>query len=219
MVDHRLRQPAKRTRLGRRAHVLVREQPARQRLIREAGAPLEFEPPGVFVEGQNFAGRLAGLGVVGCGAHFQLVVLRLEAQPPDGRALLLAHRAVAVGLQAADRLAVRDQLLGGHGTVVEKGPPHGLGLAAVVIDQVREQLAPALGRIRLLGVLGQPLAKRLDELVGELGVLRQLGLAHDRLRPGQGLSEAGLELLAQSQDPVAQEPRRDAVFLVVAPDV
>ena len=134
-----------------------------------------------------------------------LVLLRREAQRVLER-LLHRHR-LAVQLEPADRLRALDQLLRVEAAVIEVTPPLRLLLAAVVLEQVREQPA----RLALLRVREQ---LRLDPralLEALLRLLLDLALLG---RP------APLDLRrSQLEQPPMELVERAAVVLVVGADL
>ena len=135
----------------------------------------------------------------------QLVLLRREGERVDDR--LLDGLVLAGRLEPADRLGVLDELLGRHLAPVEERPPDRLALAVVVVEQLpRERAGLVAGR-------EQRLAQR-----HALGLLRLDRLRLDRL--GRRERPEGVErLLPPLEQPVAQEPRGDAVLAVVGGDL
>ena len=108
------------------------------------------------------------------------------------------------GVEPADRLGVLDELLGGHLDPVEVGPPDRLALAVVVVEQLRGELLARVEQLR---------AERRALLLHRRERLR-LDRLGQRERP-----ERRERLGAPLEQPVAQEPRRDAVLVVVLVDL
>ena len=169
------------------------------------GPRLSSKRPRIAVELDDFPRFLAGRGVEHVLALPELVLLRREGEGVDDR--LLDGLALAGRLEPADRLGVLDELLGRHLAPVEERPPDRLALAVVVVEQLpREGAGLVAGR-------EQRLAQR-----RALGLLRLDRLRLDRLRRRE--RPEGVErLLSPLEQPVAQEPRGDAVLAVVGGDL
>ena len=117
-----------------------------------------------------------------------LVLLRRERERVLER-LLDGHR-LAVELEAADRVPVLEQLLVVELEVVEVLPPLRLLLAAVVVEELREQPA----RLALLRAGEQPVAD-----ARALGVALLRLLAPLALRPAAGATAARAGRCSSSQ--------------------
>ena len=119
--------------------------------------------------------------------------------------VLVLHR-LADELEAADRVVVLHELVADEPEVVEPLPPRRLRLAAVVVEEVREEPA----RVALLRALEQRLVQRRPLGVALLGLFRPLPLLGRR--PPRQLGRP------QPEQPLVQLEGRAAVLLVVEAD-
>ena len=204
-VEQRAADPLERVLLVAGEVGAARDQRLRQRHLLQARPSLELECQRIAVELDDVPRFLAGRGVDHVLALPQLVLLRREGECVDDR---LLHGLVRAGrLEPPDRLGVLDELLGRHLAPVEERPPDRLALAVVVVEQLpREGAGLVAGR---------------EESLAQRHALGLFGLDRLRLdRLGQRERPEGVErLLPPLEQPVAQEPRGDAVLAVVGGDL
>jgi hypothetical protein len=196
------------------------DQRARERLVAASRPSPDLDDAVAVVDALDVHPLLSGR--VDVLARADLVVLGREAQRVDERLRRLRQWPrvdVAVHFEAADRLAVAldERLLVGVESL-EVGPPLGLCLAAVVVEELGEQPAGLVLVVAGLAILGHSLGERRLQLV-DLGPRLGVWLSGLRRLPPRDLAAEPLDRLgATLEQPAVQQPGRAAVVVVVALD-
>ena len=145
------------------------------------------------------------------GARAKLAVLFGKAVARDPRALVLALPILAVGRDAADALAVVDQLVLVAPATVEHRPLRRLGGAGVMVDQVRDKVATTHREPGCAVVYGLAQSRAATVALGLLCALLDIGLWSLLHPPRQVGRPAG-------QQPIPQALGVFAIDLVVIED-
>ena len=219
-LEQRAREPRERLALRLRVERPARDERARQRHLLERGPAHERQAPDGVVELEDLARLLPGRRVEDVVTGLELVLLHRVRECVHER-LVPLDRLGAVGLELPDRLGVVDEVGRALTEPLEEGPPDGLRLAPVVLQELRGQVARALvvgEGVRVVGEIGEELGaqslalrERLGRLLAHLA--RLLGLGPRELPPVLGLG-----LGPPLEQPVPEEQRREAVLLVVGAD-